>query len=670
MVEITLNHQSGDHLRGKLHVDVIGFDPLARLETGEITLTGDSRRIRLMLPPLNSHIGIRSLDLRLSFVSDSGAIDLGTHVLPMPDRVQRSLVVAICDESGSTVGAGKVALGQSLRLERFVASSVGRNALVTWPSILTPGQLPAQPTGYCCYDMLVLLADGFARAEGKQLDAIRQWALAGGSLLVISDGGGLESRHLDFLDALAARDAKPRTFGLKAGGGLLVTPAPPRSTIPGGAEDVVALKCELGRCVVVVGAMPDAARFASEAWLETAGFLWRVHPKQLEWVRLRPGWTLATHLDSLPDEVTHPPRVVDEKAIDPREGRFNERRDSDFSMRDGEELSWLTATLMPRNIRVIPFGTVVLILLGFTVVIGPLDYFVLGLFRGRRFTWITFPLMCVAFTFMTVWTANRSMGKADRGKTLVINDVGEDGRVLRQTRFELAFAGRDAMVETTMTGGLYAPVNTFGVSGYYDYRGYDDEDGPGNDDAPPVYAGWLTGQHTVTRLARQWTPTMGRITAIAPPVVAGDEHAASVIDWRAAERVDDTETTLSDVRKALRLSADAHLALLRPGAPPYLCDPGMRRLFQTDDIFDPYIGHGYRDDEAAFRDVPRLLANLCVMEATGIFKIVSAVSPLGIGAREGLTLLLREDAGANTRIILVVQEHDEQIIVFRRRYER
>jgi hypothetical protein len=139
------------------------------------------------------------------------------------------------------------------------------------------------------------------------------------------------------------------------------------------------------------------------------------------------------------------------------------------------------------------------------VVIGPLDWIVLGRLRMRRLTWVTFPLAAVACTALTVFLAESYMGRSNYRSTLTVTDLGHDGRVLRETRFEMLFPARNQEVTTDVRNALCVPMPV-SQNYYYGNR-------PGSA-APARYEGLFPAGYKVRQSLRQWTPQMNRLTSL------------------------------------------------------------------------------------------------------------------------------------------------------------
>ena len=86
----------------------------------------------------------------------------------------------------------------------------------------------------------------------------------------------------------------------------------------------------------------------------------------------------------------------------------------------------------------LPFWVVVAILAAFLLLIAPGDYFLLGVLRARRFTWISLTVTSLAFTVGTVRITERVMGN-DRLSTACSSSpiVGPEGAPVKTSRYEL-----------------------------------------------------------------------------------------------------------------------------------------------------------------------------------------------------------------------------------------
>ena len=114
--------------------------------------------------------------------------------------------------------------------------------------------------------------------------------------------------------------------------------------------------------------------------------------------------------------------------------------------------------LMPANVQVVPLLLIAWILVAYVVTIGPIDYFLLGLLRLRRFTWPFFLLVTVGFAAFTLWLSQWYLGTNDSRRALEICDVVRGGTIARSTRIELNFLGQARELAAQVQNGFFAQI--------------------------------------------------------------------------------------------------------------------------------------------------------------------------------------------------------------------
>jgi hypothetical protein len=143
--------------------------------------------------------------------------------------------------------------------------------------------------------------------------------------------------------------------------------------------------------------------YDSEQWRRAASWIWKLREEQTDSV-IRSG------------AMNYLPAKHGSYAYDP-ENRFN------------EEFQRLTESLLPKTVRVMPRSVVVALLAGFVFVIGPLDWWLLGRLRARRFTWLLFPVVTAGVAVTTMKLARHYLGEGHHRGALVLTDIAPDGRV-------------------------------------------------------------------------------------------------------------------------------------------------------------------------------------------------------------------------------------------------
>ncbi len=499
--DIKLHRQGAGLLEGALEITFeVGGTVLLRQRTQELTLAAGTQSFRVITPPLARHEAHGGTEAHLRFVTKTVAVDLGLFPVEAPSWGTRNFVIAVSD--GGRTGTREVALWQSLRLEGLIPVGGKLDKLVTTaPAFVAPEDFPTNPLAFFAFDLVLLEGDGFALLRQKQLAALSRWLEAGGSVCVLP-GRGLKDEHVQFLNAFApAGGAAP--FSINDRGEL---------TAPVG--DPQLLRAGLGR--LVIAGQPKKDGLTGQRWVQAAAHLWKFRERRPSAVNQ---WNFKLSSD------------------DDRPGR---RR----------KVEQLLATLLPPTIRLISPGTLALVLVGFLVVVGPLDWFLLGALRRRRWTWVLFPLAATSFTALVIFEAGRALGRQDNLGTLTISDVGPGGRVLRASRFELLLAARDRQV-TTEAQHAYAALTELEAFNF-------NQRGRGNRGAttePDVtsFSGQIPARYTFRQQVRQWTPQFNRITTLdAAP-------AAEAIPWTEFETAIAAGGSTPDI--ALRAVAAKHPAL-------------------------------------------------------------------------------------------------------------
>lgn len=595
-VEVTFRWSGTGVLEGRLELEFWSDNRmLNRYRSLEIALASGEQRFGLLLPPLPTTYGSQ-VDVATRFVSSKSQIDLGTTTLFLPSTSERSMVIGICDSLGAS-DTQMLRIEQNLRPARFqtlIAESSPPAVNVTLAR-LTPDEMAGQPLSYCAYDLIVLTASGLADLRERQWRALLRWVRAGGSLcLFIQDDPNPHQR--EFLSALGEGQSVDGIRKIHAG---------------------------LGRCVLVSKRLNAEADLNSSVWSSAVDFLWKIRVQPAEEIHTNLSYEEALKMNRR--GYVQPYGPGDQTGS----GRF-----AGGDLREG---------LLPHETRFIPFRALAWMLSLFVLMIGPVDYVVLGRLRRRRYTWILFPVVTAAFTVATVRMANHYLGRGDHRRALVFVDVGENGVVFRQNRFELLFAAHDRQETAHVQEGLWAPMERTvlthdrsrhaGYPYYYRTRIH-----VGPDDTPPLWEGAIPEHFQVSQVIRQWQPQLIRILSLETP-----------------------PTSLTTVRdtmdRAIReFSNSEQLSNTKP--------IGIQKF--SNDVF---VLHG-TNVVCVERGAGLLPASLISASSTagsnGLFSIVAQISPSGGGDFEDLAVLDESDPG-QWMVVIVTQAVDD-ILVYRRVY--
>ena len=564
LFDLKLHRAGAGLLEGALEITFeAGGDVVLRQRTQDLTLAAGTQSFRIITPPLPPHESYTGTEARLRFVTKTAAVDLGRFPAEAAGRGTRNFVIAVCDTHAA--GARDVALWQSLRLESFFPTGTNADKLiVTSPAFLAPEDFPTNPLALFAFDLVLLDGDGFALLREKQLVALTRWVEAGGSLCVLP-GRGLKDEHLRFLNAFAS--AKNSTPFQITDSGEFVAGGEPRF-----------LRGGFGR--VVVASHPEEAALATPAWRQAATFLWKFR---------KPG-----------------PAIVDRygRPWDPAiELAGTEAREE--ARRRTAEIEQLLTTLLPQSTRLLSPGTLTLILAGFLLVVGPLDWFVLGVVRRRRWTWIVFPLASAGFTALVIFEAGRALGHEDHRSALIVTDVGQGGRVLRESRFELLLSARNRDATTEIQ-------HAFAVPTLLAARTSSNRASPG-DPEPVGFSGQMGLRFTMRQQLRQWTPQFNRITSLEVP------DDASGVPWA------EVEDGIAGSKEARRhMAVQARFAEIAKGHP----DMDFA-LLRGGGVVTGFGGHW----------PAKQLEALCSPAAFGISRLIARTAPDAAGNFDDLPLL-------------------------------
>ena len=416
-IDITLHWTGSGLLEGALELTFpSGDEGTPQYRSHDLALTGGAQKFRLLVPATSQDGGF-TREARARFVTKMDAMDLGRFDWGTRQGNERTFTICV-SKPRLRSGAQDFALWQSLRIERFQPQTTKYNqpAANTFPVHLDTEEMPVTAHGYTPYDVVLLEGEGFTLLRERQLVALSRWVLAGGSLCIATNAP-LEVGHRRFIEDLLAADghkpvlafdAEGRVEMKEEGGSLLARPG-------------------FGRLVVAVPGPQSNTETAVAAWTRSVTFLWRFQRDQAESILKDGTWRF-------PDDPSRP-------------SQYNNVR------------SQLAMVLAPEQVRILPYPVVLLVLAAFVVVIGPLDWIVLGRLRRRRLTWVLFPLAAVAFTALTVFLAENYMGRKNYRSTFTITDLGYDGGVLRESRFEMIFPARNQEIATEVRNALCASMN-------------------------------------------------------------------------------------------------------------------------------------------------------------------------------------------------------------------
>ena len=656
-IDLELNSTYPDVIDGDLELTFVDDGEVRlRLQTDPLAVPNGQKSFRVFVPTLWARQERANFVVRAVFHGPRAPLDLGTHDLVVPLKGQRVFLMAAAGLGDATINQFTRHLG----LDMFRPTDAERAVLLTLPVELDLKAIPADPMGLYPFDLLVLAGEHFSRLSARQLDTIAEWVETGGGVVVVPTGV-VTPPHIKFLERLAGHDAKSAPFVADEFGRLATQK-------PGSKDWLLACHYGFGRALILRDMpveKPDGSLTGVDAaaWTRAVCFLWNVRPEQTAEILKSGSWKALTPPSNDEfgiDANGQAPQRPASKTSLPKMGPASRAtmKHSNYSEYDERaplhpealaQADALRALLFPEEVRVVPFRVVATILGAFLFVIAPADYFILGLLRRRKYTWFLFPVSCIVFTVTAVVVARHFTGTTDHRGVLAIVDFGENGKPLRTTRIEHIITAGTRRISTSVKNGLFArtdvqPQNSRHIAVAKGAVGAYDEDVPKpNDNEPLDLTGLVPLSYSATRLSRQWSPSMERVTT------SGTSEALPPIPWSELEAFD----------PATKRGRNAIMERLRGVLPE--CEVLFLTSSGQDSVQSviPTTGSGSR-----FHNWPTVLAGLGQRSGTRLFSIISRISPNGAGDLEDLSVL--DPLDANACLLHVATRRGDDLLVFRR----
>jgi hypothetical protein len=667
MFEIGLDCDSDKLFEGRLEVKwYLGNRLVHDYLSPELAVTAGGKRLRVSLPPLVVHSGKTPVSAYARFLSSRGILELGEVNPNVPVDWKRAFVVVYVEPNEMADSRKGLALMNALGLEQFGPRAEQQFNLLSFPSRLPPDDLPLSSAGYASLDLLVMEGEGFQQTSGAQLSAIGDWVAGGGSVVVVPQGT-MKARHVAFLNRLTGWQKAGAPYALDDRSQLVFS----GGALAAGGK-MALFRAGTGRAVIIHDLLDPEVDFETDEWKATVAFLWKVRVVQLARILQWGEW-----------DFTPPP--MSSSYLTPRP----------FAPQPGGHAESIRRLLMPERIEGVPLSVVVVILSLFLLAVAPGDYFLLGRLNCRRYTWLLFALVSASFTFCTVKVAERYMGDVDYRTTVTIVDLetvrGHSGplaKPVRSSTFELLFVATQQTIETALRNCLYADLTERGGTQedlQFRRLGITQFDEQELDQAEvaiadlPVYEGALPASFKVHQQLRQWSPRTTRRTMFA------DDPGAmprTQIDWSAvaSARVSSAEERQALFESLLAREPEAQVLLLNqkqahmptvnkavPGNAPAGAVPGAVSWTPPPGP-DTATGSAQSiPDVSSGAPILQLAAQLSVRPSSGLFAIVSQISPTGNENLEDLALL--DQTNPREWLLIVAVRRGSDWVVFRRLFE-
>lgn len=615
---------------GHFQVDYYSDGHMLRSETTshEIVLTPGEQTIRLILPAAGSNISFGQDEVHLKFISKDETFDLNRYPL-MSSRGERTMNVCVIgptDRGPSTAAEDEIT--DSLRLGDLLVPDVVPGSVSTLFTRWDVADVPEQALQFCSFDLVLLRPEGLMDLRKKQMDGLLAWVRAGGSIAVLLPQE-LDGNQVGFLNQLVSESFQS-PFSLDTNGRFIAD----ENT---STDGMWSANIELGRAAIYdLAQVPTDADLRWRKSRSVSGFLWKMRWEQRK--------SLAHFSQRYLERIQKQNR-----GAAPRGGN------QPLAWQPLRSVGRFVSELMPEDVRVVPMFLIALLLLGYLILIGPIDYYVLGYLKRRRYTWLTFPLMTALVAYLCVALSESYLASETTGKSLVIRDMGADGTVLRETKFELKFLGRRAEQITELSNELFSALDSdrlmLGTQYAYRYQYMGQTDATRS--RPTQYVGRIPSKYMVRQEIAQWQPQVNRSFAIAPGKKE-DGFAWNDTTWiepSHQERLRQAILARWPASKAVLFRKNEKRDIAGDGKmfrPPPISDDARYRLWYQEEA-----------QAGAFCD------DLCRRPDTGFFGLVSQLAPNGGDNFEDLTLLDTSDRG---QAVLVIAVHEGDSLVMYRRF--
>jgi len=630
-VSCVVNSKDPELLRGTLEMRVTLSERLVhRMELPDFVVTPGDTRFRLTIP----EVTVNQLDLAIRavvlFHVGEDTYDLGEHDLVIPIDSRRQQAVLSIEPKNRLIDRDQQDLRDSLLLHRFAPPEPDgrRNNLVSVPSTIDPGDVPASPLAFLGVDLVVTEPSILGLLKAEQLRALLAWVRAGGALCVVCPPQITSAEVAEFLNGLVPQDDGTVAWQ-PTGTGTWELLQPASGGVRHGEPG-------LGRAVIIEDAAVRQGCLESPLWDRSVQFLWRLQKCRESELTRQPGGQVPIW--------TRPPSDTI--------GAINSIRFSEYMpVNYLRSLENLTGGMQPSQMSRIPIWQFVVMLAVFLLAVSIGDYYLLGAFRLRRYTWIFLPAVSLGVTWMTARMAEKTLGENDSQAETLVVDIGRQGIPVRSTRFQLTVAAQPKTMREEIVNGLMvseteaaellarqAQTELRRQGAYAEATiaaGQFEADIPLSEGLPPY-------RYTFEQKLKKWSPVLTRLTRVGAPA------EMPAFPWEAWRQRDfsDPGAWQNLVQECLDCASNALVWRIRSGRIELL------------NRVNP--GPAYRVGLEQFL----LETSGTVPQGQGYFDYLWQVSPTGHSNLEDLRLLDPSDPQSQMVVIAVPREQDLTVYRF------
>lgn len=492
-----LKWPKNDLLEGYLQFNTfVDQQKISHWTSPETALSASEQYLRFMTPRPLLDTKFDRYVLEAEFFGQNRTFPPEQLDVEVPVRQKRAMVVAVVLDNRSTIPTGLYSELSSNPYERPLSlqsylSGEEVSDLEVYLSRVNPVDLPTESLRYLGLDALLLSHDMLDVLRPNQLDSLRTWIMAGGSLALIETG------ELRDDSAAFAKELMRNAWTIEQMSARQL-PDTVRVYAPG-----------LGQFIHVTGPQ----RGESPEWARVAHLLLRLTSDRA--VEIETSGQLRLRSEPRGQGVVRGLVQVEPVIEGPLEplARFS--------------YTSLSRALIPDTIRGMPFWLAASVLAGCLICVGPVDYFLLGALRKRRWTWALFPVVSLGFTGWMAHLAAEHNGRNDSRNWISVVDMTVDDEVVRTSRIELTYGASGRTVQHKVTNQWWADLKEEDLRTVHE-KTMEENMGARNrfaaratnrnptyaGDERLSYAGNVPGHYSVEEPVRQWSPRMQRITTL------------------------------------------------------------------------------------------------------------------------------------------------------------
>ncbi|MCA9039115.1 MAG: hypothetical protein KDA65_02075 [Planctomycetaceae bacterium] len=503
-----------------------------------VTFVEGEQKFRVLLPLHLYRPATGQVELQLYLETKDRKFDLDIHPVQVPvfgsEYFMAGYIMPNLGQFSHEIESYRLKLNQ---MEKWLAyaevletqEDSQRSYQAKWQrtlfSELNQLDFPERPIELTCFDLITISGEAYNELNEKQLAALTQWIKAGGNLLLfLPDEVDLE--HVETLNNLTNLHDGEEFFFINIDNRLQWDTD--KNDAPLFLRPFLLRNCGLGRVAFVKSEILENPIQYHQERLETYLFLWRVRKEIAD--RLRSKSLYQLQIETGENEFDGPSELK-LSGFNNFSG-FNRsslyqfrRRMDDFSMEEqllinqqmlaegslsAEEL-WVQdqhawRNLLPHGFNLVPPVFVMGLMFFYLLLVGPGDYWLLGALRKRKWTWLSFPLITIVFTYITVHSINAYMQIENPERKLIVTDVGKAGDVLRQSSFTCILSPSQQINTTTYNRELTIPVDIAQSWLNDDQLQNLNNVYTGQTSDPPLFSGSLTGEYSLTQPLQKWSP--------------------------------------------------------------------------------------------------------------------------------------------------------------------